>query len=136
MSQTLGDAIAAALPELQAQAESMMTDTCRVTRLGAAEWVTGADGIERPPGPVTVYEGQCKVQTFQPYEQTPEVGGSMEVVQRYNLHLPVSAGPFQVGDLIERTTPGKPARHWRVGGLHEKTHQTSQRLLVDEGGPR
>ena len=133
----IGHDIAAVLPELQAAAESMMVDTCTITREGAG-WVKDpVTGRDVPAPPTTVYEGRCKVASYQPYEATPEVGGMTEVLQRYAVHVPVTAGPFEVGDLITITAganqPTTRDRTFRVAGLHEKTWQTAQRLLVDEG---
>lgn len=103
-----------------------MADTCRIDRVVGE--TTDADGRVIPthadPPP---YVGRCKIQTYEPYEQAPEVGASTPVIQRYSLHVPIGAGPFEVGDVA--TVGG---RVFRVGGLHGKTFQTAQRLLVDE----
>lgn len=133
----IADEIASVLPQLQAQAESLMVDTCTITREGEG-WVVDPDtGREVPAPPTTVYEGKCKVQTYEPHERTPDVGGSTEVIQRYHVHVPVTAGPFEVGDVVTITSgandPTTSGRTFRVAGLHEKTWQTAQRLLVDEG---
>lgn len=133
----LGDYISSALPELQAHAESMMVDACRITRLVDAWTTDPATGRDVPAPPAVIYEGKCKVTSYQPYETTPEVGGMTEVLQRYYVHVPVTAGPFEIGDLITITAgandPTTLDRTFRVAGLHEKTWQTAQRLLVDEG---
>lgn len=133
------DEIRDALPEFQAEAESLMVDTCVITWLDPdAAWTVDPEtGLDVPPAPVTVYEGPCKVQTWEPYEQSPEVGGQTYVRQRYFVHVPVSAGPFEVGAVVEITEatnlPSTLNRRFRVAGLHEKTWQTAQRLIVDEG---
>ena len=107
-------------------AESLMVDTCTIDRITGT--TTDANGREIPtyadPPP---YAGRCKIQTYEPYEQTPEVGSSTPTVQRYSLHVPIDAGPFEVGDVA---TVG--SRIFRIGGLHGKTFQTAQRLLADE----
>jgi hypothetical protein len=107
-------------------AEALMVDTCTIDRITGE--ATGEDGRVTPtyadPPP---YAGKCKLQTYEPYEQTPEVGGSTPTVQRYSLHVPVTAGPLEVGDVA---TVG--ARRFRIAGLHRKSFQTAQRLLVDE----
>lgn len=133
----IADDIAAALPELQAQAESLMVDEALITRTGTEWTVDPITGRDVPPGTVEVYAGKAKVQSWQPYEQTPDVGGQTLTRQRYYVHVPVSAGPFEIGDLIEITAatnqPSTLGRKFRVAGLHEKTWQTAQRLIVDEG---
>ena len=120
------------------RAEQEMADECTITRTDPdAPWVPGPDGYDVPPQPATVYEGRCKVATYEPYEATPDVGGKTVVQQRYSVHVPVSAGPFEVGDVVTITAsaqlPATTGRTFRVAGLHEKTWQTAQRLLVDEG---
>lgn len=131
--ENLGQAISAALPELQAAAESMMRDTCRITRepAGDADWVI-VDGREVPAEWSEVYVGPCRVRSYQPYESTPEVGGASETVQRYAVHVPVSAGPFEPGDRVEITTNPARARAFRVAATHEVTNQTAQQLSVEE----
>ena len=127
----IGDTIAGVLPELQAQAENLMRDVCTISRVtGTTE---DGDGREIPDrtviyGPaVEPHKGKCKVQANQLTDMSPEVGGATVTVQRYRVDIPVSAGPIEVGDLIE--TRG---RQFRVTGLHDKTWQTAQRLPVEE----
>lgn len=78
---------------------------------------------------VVVYEGRCKVQSFRPYETVVISGGRPVVEQRTEIHVPVGAGPFRVGDVW--TVDGFDYV-FRVGGVDEKSLQTAQRLLVDE----
>lgn len=105
----------------QRVAEQAMRDTCVITRQ-----VKTLVGDREQFLASTVYEGKCKLQTFEPYEQTPEAVAHSATVQRYSLHIPVSASVV-VGDLATVGT-----RRFRVAGLHHKTFQTAQRLLVDE----
>lgn len=134
---TFGAGIAAALPRLQAHAESLMTSTATFTRRGERVW--DEDTGQYVDAPVTVYEGRCKIQTFQAYESEPEAGGATRVIQRYYLHVPVSAGIFLPGDRAEVTASGNPilvGNVYVVAGPHEKDWQTAQRLLADlDSGP-
>lgn len=128
----LADAIRATLPDLQARAESLMTSTCTITRVTGEAW-DEAKG-EYVDTLLTVYAGKCKVQTFQPYESEPDAGGAQRVVQRYHLHVPVSAGIFLVHDRATITTSPNPnlvGNVYVVAAAHEKDYQTAQRLLVD-----
>lgn len=75
------------------------------------------------------WAGKCKVQSFRPYETVLISGGRPVVEQRTEVHVPVSAGPFKVGDVW--TISGFDYK-FRVSGVDEKTLQTAQRLLVDE----
>ena len=103
-----------------------MTDHCTVTRRATAP-VRDASGRESWPE-TTVYDGPCKVQTYEAYETSPEGGGHTYVVQRYHLHVPVSAPRLTSGDVA--TVDGYPAP-FRVAGQMTKTHLTAQRVPVD-----
>lgn len=110
----------------QRRAVALMRDTAVITR-GTGEPVTDENGDVTYPTSV-VYDGPCKIQTFEPYEQERDAAGQTEVLQRYSLHLPITAQDVaRVGDVA---TVG--ARQFRINGLHHKTFQTSVRLLVDE----
>ena len=58
---SLGADIAAALPELRRQAESMMRDTCTITRPGAQTWDDAAGAYTTGGAPVQLYAGPCRV---------------------------------------------------------------------------
>lgn len=119
----------AALRRGQRAAEALMVDTLHIGR-GSGE----VDPFTGEPETVAVYEGAGKIQTFEPYETVLEVGGSSVVQQRYAVHVPVDAGPFRVGDVVEVVFSGNPnlaGTRYRVAGLNLKSFQTAQRLLVD-----
>jgi len=132
-----GDMIADRLPALQAAAERMMTSTVTITRLGEPVWDEEAG--DYTDALTTVYTGRCKVQTFQAFEAEPEAGGAQRVIQRYYLHVPVTAGVFLPGDRAEVTASANPllvGNVYVVAGPHEKDWQTAQRLLADlDSGP-
>lgn len=116
-------------------AESLMVDECRV-------WVEGDTEITDPyTGDVTfprtlVYEGPCKFQTQQAWETEPSSAGAKYTVQRYQLHLPVSAGPVVPGHLVEPTVslldPHMVGRVHRVTASYHKTFATAQRVGIME----
>lgn len=134
----LGDDIAAALPDMQAQAESMMRTRCRVVRPGDTipDPVTGADVTTT----TTVFEGVspgCKIQDQALQVMAEQVPGATVAVSRLQVHLPVTAGPFRIGDVVETfadddTAFATPLRRFRVSNIHQKTWQTAQRLPVEE----
>lgn len=123
---TLGDAVTLALPELRAQAESMMVDTCVIKRpTGTASGSLGED-VTTYADPA-VYSGPCKVQDRDISPTDAESGSRTADVLRSELHLPVSAGPFAAGDVV--FMDDEPV--WRVLAPHVKTWQTAQRLPVE-----
>jgi hypothetical protein len=125
-------------------AESLMIDSCIVRRsvgdIGPMNPETGlrpAAAVQVVYGPdLSPFKGRCKVQTFEPHESKPESGQHVFTVQRYHLHVPIGAGPFQVDDRVEIVTsaegPQLVGRTYRVSGLHHKSLATAQRLLIDE----
>lgn len=128
-------------------AESLMLDTCRITRSsGEPVWDEGT-GTYTPAAASLLYEGRCKVQTYQAFESTPEAGERRITIQRYYLHVPVQTNvapsevvKYQSGDDVEILTsahnPALPGTRFVVQGAHDKSLQTAHRLLVDEVLPR
>lgn len=116
----------------RAAAERLMVATVRITRTDRST----RDPLTGLGTPTTVYEGRAKVQTYEPHEVGRDSAGSTQIVQRYHVHVPVDSGPFEVGDLVHILTsplmPHAVGDRFRVAGLHEKSLQTAQRLLVDE----
>ena len=129
--------IDSALLELRAHAESLMPDTCTVSRATVDE-----DGqLVRDPRtgePVRseVYSGKAKRQGYEAYEQSPEAGGHMFAVQRYSVHFPVASFEPAVDDLIVWTAsvhdPDLPGTRDRITGLFNKSLATAQRVYVEE----
>ena len=122
----LGLDVSPELPLLQAQAESLMVSPCVIRRGGTvtSDPDTGADVVV---GGVSVYEGGCKLQSREGEIRSGEVGSSTGVSQNWQVHVPVTAGPFQAGDVVAVL-----GRTFRVEAPHVKTWQSAQRLPVSE----
>lgn len=125
--------IDSALLELRGHAESLMPDTCTVSRAdpnGAVDPATGE------PERVQVYSGPAKRQTYESYEQSPEAGGHMFAVQRYSVHFPVGSFEPAPDDVIVWTAsahdPDLPGTRDRITGLFNKSFATAQRVYVEE----
>jgi len=126
--------ILAALPELMAQAESLMVDTCRITSGG--EVVTDPDTGEVTRERTAVYEGRCKVQSRASVAATPEAGGASFTVVSREVHIPANAAEIRdgyevevTGSLLNSFTVGKV---YRVEGFTPDTFDTAFRLPVKE----
>lgn len=126
--------MSAALASGRAAAERLMTDTCTVGRPGDV-----TDDVTGEAQTVVVYEGRCKVQTYEGYEQNPTAGGAVLTVQRYRVDLPVSFRP-EAGDVVtivaSQTDPRLVGKTYRVTAPFNKTYATASRCFVDEGGVR
>lgn len=131
---TLGEDLAQVLPELRAEAESLMVDACTVGRPG--ETTTDPDTGELVTPLTPLYAGKAKVQTWEAQESNPEAGGAGLTVQRYSVHVPVGSFAPEVGDVVEITASALDAnlvgRKYRVVALLHKSMATAYRLGVEE----
>lgn len=88
------------------------------------------------PISVEAYSGKGKVQTYEAFEKTPDVGGSTVTVQRYTVHVPVGAYAPAVNDVVTVVSaeldPNLAGRVYVVQALLHKSMATSYRLLVDD----
>ena len=124
---SLGNDIAAELPFLRAQAESLMVDTCTVKR--GATVGSGPMGEDVTTYAETVYVGPCKVQDRDLSPRDAESGSSTVDVLTAAVHFPVSAGPFRSGDIVFMDDEESPS--WRILAGHDKTWQTARRCPVE-----
>ena len=133
----LGHDIAAALPELRAQAESLMTDACTITRAGSGgSTIDEATGAVVPPTGTTVYDGPCRVQ--RPGTQTApraDSGGYEVGVDTIFAQLPIAATGIRRGDTFTVTAASDPdllGVDARVEANLAKTHATKRTLICEE----
>lgn len=113
-----------------------MTTPCRVNRPGTvtADPVTGADV---PTDGAPVFDGSsgdpgCKVQDRQASVRGVESAEATVTTQGLEVHLPVSSGPYRVGDVVSILSGSTVVRRLRMVGTHLKTWQTAQRIPVEE----
>ena len=120
--------------EARADAESLMIDSCRITRPGevVTDPNTGKDTRSQTP----VYEGKCRVQQTVSQSSSSEAGGHLFSVQDSGVHIPVGAGPVQSGDmvlmLVVRMDPSLENTVFRVTDIAQKSLASAQRLRVEE----
>lgn len=129
---TLGADLVGALAELRAEAESLMTDTCTVTRPNPALPANPITG-ERPA--TTVYSGKAKSQTYEGHETTRSVAEHLRTEQRYRADFPVGAFKPAVGDIVTWTAsqddPDLVGVKDRIVAPFNKSHATAMRTFVD-----
>ncbi|UYL86568.1 head-to-tail stopper [Arthrobacter phage RadFad] len=128
-------AAAALLLRGRAKAETLMVDTCTITR-GSGDLVTDPDTGEVAATGVEVYAGKCKVQSKDSATASPEAGGHSFVVVSRQVHIPANAADVKDGDVVTITssllnefTVGK---QYRVEGFTPDTFDTAARLPVKE----
>jgi len=116
----------------RAEAESLMLDTCTITRPGTP--VTDPDTGDVTNTPTDVYAGKCKVQSKDSATSNPEAGGATFTVVSRQVHIPANAADVQDGDVVTITasllnafTVGK---QYRVDGFEPDSFDTAFRLPV------
>lgn len=128
----IGDDIAAALPELRQQAESLMTTACVVERKSGTEFdpETNQDVTTWE----SVYEGPCRL--AQPTVQSVIVAGGQEVTtQPYAGMLPWGTVGVLVGDRLSITAaedPGQVGRVFMVTSVRAATQSVGRRFVAIE----
>ena len=121
----------AAIMQGRRMAERLMVDSWVVYKLD----MNDVDPLTGEAVRVTVYEGKGRLQSYEGYEQTPEVIGHTSTVQRMSLHLPV--GPYrpQVGHVavcVESLDPNLIGTQYRMTqDAPFKTFATAYRVFVD-----
>lgn len=133
-------AVDSALLEGRALIESLMTDTCTITRAGTGERVFDEDTMQyTDPARVTVYSGKCRVQVKSVIASSSDAsaGDRVATVQEFELQLPVAGTEgIAVHDVAEVTAAAHDAslvgRKFTVVARHEKSQATARRLRVAE----
>jgi hypothetical protein len=130
----LVDDILAALPVFRSEANSLMLDTCTITRPG--EPVTDPDTGEVTNTATEVYEGKCKVQSKDSATSSPEAGEHTFTVVSRQVHIPANAADVRDGDVVTITASRLNAftvgKQYRVSGFTPDTFDTAARLPVKE----
>lgn len=131
---SLVDDILRALPVFRAEAESLMLDSCSITRPG--EPVTDPDTGNVTNEPVTVYTGRCKVQSKDSATSNPEAGEATFTVVSRQVHIPANAADVKDGDVITITASRLNAftvgKQYRVEGFTPDSFDTAARMPVKE----
>lgn len=137
----LADDVAATLPELRAEAERLMTDTCQITRVDPDAPPPVMDGnLEYPePARLTVYDGKCRVRirSVSAGGSESDAGERQASLQEFELHLPVDGtGVVAVTDVAaitaSRFDDSLVGRKFTVTNRHEMSQATARRLRVIE----
>lgn len=103
----IGDDIAAALPELRAQAESLLVDRCDIRRPDVTLLV---DGREQAGAGELVHAGlPCRIQpTTSPDNTRQIVGGALAQIGNYRVRLPFAIVDVEPGMVLTITACRDP----------------------------
>jgi hypothetical protein len=114
-----------------------MTDTVAITYATGDTTIDETTGSETPAY-TTRFTSKCKIQTRALQARQEEVGGRTATTVTVELHLPVTAGAVEVGDVAEITAVGALSdvqllgRKFRVIAPVAKSFATARRLDVEE----
>lgn len=116
------------------EAESLMVDTCTITRPG--DPVTDPESGEVTAGSVEVYSGRCKVQSKDSSVATPDAGGASFTVVSRQVHIPTGVADVRDGDVVTVTAsllnPFGVGKQYRVEGFTPDSFETAARIPVKE----
>lgn len=120
----------------QALAESLMTDTCTITRAGAGERTFNATtNSYTDPADTTVYTGACRVKPSALSGNTTAQAGEREVsLWPYSVSIPF-AETAELDDVVTVTASADPSlvgRTLRVRSVARGTYLTARRLDCEE----
>lgn len=125
---------AALLARARAAAERLMADECVVRRRTGV--VTDPETGQTTPTYATVYAGRCRVQQRGPSARSAEAGEAHVLMQRLEVHVPVSVSGVAVGDEVTITAsahdPDLVGRTFLVRELAHKSMASARRLGVEE----
>lgn len=129
---SLVDDILGALAVFRIEAESLMLDTCTITRPGTP--VTDPITGDVTNTPVQVYSGKCKVQSKDSATSNPEAGEHTFTVVSRQVHIPANAADVKDGDVItitaSRLNSFTVGKQYRVDGFEPDSMDTASRLPV------
>lgn len=130
---TLGADLVAALPELQAHAESMMFDSVIVRRQTGTtpDYESGED----VPTYVTVYAGRCRLVMRSTVVSDADSASELVALQGPRLDVPVSGtAGIKPDDRFELTSGDSVGLTGRVSGVFPQSLKTARRLPVQISG--
>lgn len=130
------DAIAAALPEMRAHAESLMQDSGRALRRSGEPVYDPAEQASVVPE-LELFASRCKIQASNAQASVQQIGERSAVLSEVSLHLPATTAPLAPDDEWEVLTVGPLSsvpvgRRYRVIAPFEKTWATARRYKVEE----
>lgn len=119
------------LARARAAAEGLMTDTCQIQR--RISETTGAGGVVTPVFS-TLYSGQkCRVQVRSETGAPATVGEAYRIVERSEIHLPMSVVGLAADDVITITASGDADLVGKVFAVRDvlaKSHASARRVGV------
>lgn len=120
----------------RAAALELMVDTILFAHPGTETYDDTTGEYTTTPG-ATIYNGPCKVQVRTGSPRDAAVGDTELVIDRLEIHVPVSAAdipPSSVGTITavgDASDPSLVGNQYRVLGTHAASFKTARRLPVE-----
>jgi hypothetical protein len=120
----------------RAAAETLMVDTCTITRAGSGDPVYNeADDTYTYPTASTSYTGKCRVRPAGTQDVDHVVGADPVWARSYIVSVPVSETNTTVDDVVTITAsaldPALVGQRLRVQGVLKGSHITARRLACE-----
>jgi hypothetical protein len=125
----IGDDVTAALDELRAQAESLMTETVQVSRVGA---LTDDGNGRQVPSTTTVYSGIAGLGKAGTQPASVGAPGQQAILQAQVVKFPISPYVPRDGDAVEFTAGTLTGVKMRLVGASPVTSQAVQYRMAAE----
>ena len=117
-----------------------MLDSCTVQRPSKAPpTIDPATAAATPQTPTTVYDGPCSLASPTTTAATSERADAEVTVARFALKVPISSGPYELGDVVTITATDTPDllelvgdRRWLVTTVSAGTYAIHQVLALEE----
>lgn len=122
------------LPELRAQAESLMVDQC-VVRRPTGHTAQDPDTGSEVPEYADVFVSPCKVQARTLVALEAEVGGRTSTTVRLELHMPLDVPlvkAYDVAEIVDSHDPQLVGRKFTITAPVAKSLATARRFEVSE----
>lgn len=120
----------------QTLAETLMEDTCTITRSGGEPVFDDTTGTYTTPAASTVYSGKCRVKpSALSGNTTVQAGEERVALWPYAVSVPVSVVDVELDDLVTVTASADASlvgRVLRVRSTARGTHITARRLDAEE----
>lgn len=133
----LGDDLTAVLPELRAQAASLRTAACTITRPSTDGTFDPETGTTTYPE-TTIYEGECRLRAPSLADRETFSGEHEFTLQDAVLSLPIEAVGLKTNDLVTVTAsamdPDLIGRQYTLIAVHRGSQITARRCVVREVG--
>lgn len=134
-SAVIGAEIAAELPRLRAEAESMMVDTCAITRATAGSTFNETTGAYTGGSTTTVYTGACRVKPRDNADRVVQYGQEAVSFWPFIVSVPMSATGISLNDIVTVTASALDASLvgmvLRVREVLQGSHLTARRLACE-----